>query len=148
MPFAHVALPYDLAAEAAGPLGLVSALAGSASTLTALYGLTAEELGDSRQRGLAAFAQLRDLTLLQTELSPVALSAALLPASLEELDIAFADPAETGGPEAPPLLAAFETLCSLRRVTFTCFAHWVLGSSCADGTSPGQLQLPPGLEVC
>ena len=149
VPFASVTLPYHLPARPSGPLGLVSALAGSASTLTALHGLPTAELERSRDRGLAAFTRLRALTLRLAPVFPAPLSASLLPAGLEELTVELVDTRDSGHPIEPPPLAAFSTLQSLRRVTFTgYYSEWHFSSSRADGWPTGCLQLPASLEVC
>ena len=134
VPFACVRLPYSFL-DHPGPLGLVSALAGSVSTLTELRGLPAAELEDSQERGLAAFTRLRALTVRQTPESPVALSATLLPACLVELEIEAADPLETGSLIAPPPLGAFRKLDRLRRMVYTDFAQWNWAAAPADNCS-------------
>ena len=67
---------------------LVSARAGSTTTLAALHGLPLEELHDSPEPGLAGFTWLRAVTLHQTPIAlgfPEPLDAALLPPGLRDL---------------------------------------------------------------
>jgi len=128
--FSGVHLPYDPAEiqwppPAAVPSQLLSALTASASTLVELHDLP---LRDQLAVGLAAFTQLRVLTLRQT-CRMEALHAALLPASLEALTLQLnlPDMAHAGGLD-PPLFAGFDRLRHLRRVTLVECTSWDLGS--------------------
>ena len=130
---------------------LVSALAGSAVTLTALHGLP---LGaaqrDRPHAGLAAFTQLRALTLYQTEAFPKPLRATHLPASLEELTVASTAAMGADWMSAQqPALVAFDELSSLRRLTLVNYFDWRLRSE-GDHDGAGTYdppQLPHSLQV-
>ena len=126
---ASVRVPDCLVLQPGPRLSLVSALADSAPTLTALYGLPLGELQESPGQGLAGFTRLRSLMLRRPDLPcvpPPALSATLLPASLQELTVRAADPEETSDYGVMPALVAFERLCHLHRISFGHHAIWKL----------------------
>ncbi len=129
----------------------VSALASSASTLTALHGLPLYAAQQNRpQPGLAAFTQLRALTLYQTEAAPKALRAMHLPASLEELtlesQIAVTWAADWMQYRLPSIVA-FDELTRLRRLTLASFQQFSLRTGDDEEGLSQQLQLPHSLEV-
>ncbi len=146
---------------------LEPALACTASTLAALHGLFPEELeedlyttwrkmtgvGGQRELGLAAFTQLRALTLRFTWRSPRQLTATVLPASLEELTLAVDGWRALEPRRAPgaPLLIGFRRLPDLgqklRRITFVGQQCWPLGSRDDEAENPERLQLPPSIQV-
>ncbi len=128
---------------------VVSALAGSAATLTTLHGLP---LGvaqrDRPHPGLAAFTQLRALTLQQMEARPKALRAAHLPASLEQLTLATqADEDGDYMHRQLPALGALNGLTRLRRLSLAGFEQfWMRTEDGAEGYFQ-QIQFPQSLEV-
>jgi len=69
------------------PSGIVSALAGSAATLTALHGLPLVKPPAGGDPVWAAFTELRDLSLRQTWRQMDVLRATELPASLQDLKL-------------------------------------------------------------
>ncbi len=127
----------------------VPALAHSALTLTALHGLPLPELPDSHGLQLAAFSQLRALTLHHKRDSVRVLRATHLPPSLLEITVSVHKPPNdyfAGMHMPPPLLVDFDRLHSLRRVSLACYTEWQLQSwSDQDQTIP--VQLPPSLQV-
>ncbi len=116
---------------------VMAALAGSASTLTAVHDLP---LRNSETLTLAAFPRLRAVTLRVVQSSPGLLSATQLPISLEELTLEGIRHRTRN----PPCFASLETLRNLRRLTFRNFQRWEL-SAYKETTCP--LRLPPSLEV-
>ena len=123
---------------------VTSALAGSASVLTAQDGLP---LHDGQELGLAAFTQLRALTLRETSAPPEVLRATDLPTSLEELTLAGSGGTYTPEALGLPWFAGLERLPRLRRLTLLRYVSWQTGDWDADAQQPGPLHLPPGLEV-
>ncbi len=132
---------------------VMSALATSSATLTALHGLALSVAQRDRrpQPGLAAFTRLRALTLHQTEERPEALRATHLPASLEELTLARQAAVDTDWrPSELPALVAFGGLSKLRRLTLAGFEYgwWIRGADdrAEEGRSHDTL-FPHSLEV-
>jgi len=130
---------------------VVSALAGSASMLTALHDLPLiEPRSGSPELVLAAFTQLRELSLRQTWHLDV-LRAAELPASLEDLQLIMDIPDNTDAlinEDPPPFFEAFDRLHSLRRITLTDFRSWQLHSWDDTESHWHPAPPPPSLEVC
>lgn len=130
------------------PLMLVAALAGSASTLTALHGLPLIELAACSELGLAPFTRLRALTLCQTGSSPDVLFGTVLPASLEEVTLEFFDPRDPHANNSViPQFLGFSRLHSLRRIVLAGHTSWALGSWDGEREFGSRLQLPPSFEV-
>jgi len=126
---------------------VVSALARSAATLTALHGLPMPD-GPAYDQ-LAAFTQLRVVTLRVTSDSPDVLRAGQLPPSLEQLTLqAPAQGYSSGVNTGLPWFCGCDQLRSLRRITFAGYGVWRLGSWDPITEQPCPLQLPPGFEVC
>ena len=128
------------------PPMIVTALARSASTLTALHDLPLVKPWvapppDGPGLGLAALTRLRALTLRQTWEDFAELRAGDLPPSLEDLKLVMQNPRHVEGvSDDLPLFVAFDMLQNLRRITLS--EYRVL-----------KLQwhptlLPPRLEVC
>ena len=115
------------------PSRILSALAGSAATLTALHGLPVVKppAGCDPGLGLAAFTELRNLSLRQTWREMDVLQATDLPATLQDLKIVMNIAEYRGTPlgqlQAPPLFVAFHRLQSLRRVTLAGYRLLNLG---------------------
>ena len=133
---------------------VVSALAMSSSTLTALHGLalTVAQRDRRPQPGLAAFTRLRALTLHQTESAPEALPATHLPASLEELTLAWQPASDADWRSQLPALVAFGGLSKLRRLTLAGFEQtwWIRGTDSRQEEEEGQSHdtlFPHSLEV-
>ncbi len=129
---------------------VTSALAGSAATLAALRGFPLVELQGSPDGGLAAFTQLRALSLRQNLEAPRILHAAQLPASIEELTL-IGDAVLnefTNDPYIPPTLVGFRSLHSLRRITLMHYHEWRWGVADAAEAQQVPGHLPPSLEVC
>ena len=129
------------------PPGLVSALAGSAPTLTALHGLPTAELQSESQLPLAAFPRLRALTLRQTRNSPGVLPATLLPPSLKEFALTYSDAPNDGDHNRPMRLVGFDALSQLRRITLAGHTFWPLGTWFYEGDPPQRLRLPASLQA-
>jgi len=132
------------------PSRILSALAGSAATLTALHGLPLVKppAGGDPGLGLAAFTELRDLSLRQTWREMDVLQATDLPASLQDLKVVMNIAEHKGIPigqlQAPPLFVAFDRLQSLRRVTLAGYRLLNLGKWGRRLDCP---PLPASLEV-
>jgi len=126
------------------PALAVSALAGSASTLTALRGLPLVEPADHPEPGLAAFTRLRALALRQTWAALGVLRVAQLPASLTELHLLV----DGTIPTNLPFFVGFDRLTNLRQITSAGHHSWMLGCWDDDEGERCQLRLPPGFEVC
>jgi len=126
------------------PALVVSALASSASTLTALRGLPLVEPADHPEPGLAAFTQLRALELRQTSAALQVLRVTQLPASLTDLELSAVTFPRTG----LPLFVGLDGLSSLRQITSAGHVSWKLGSWDDDAGERCQLRLPPVFEVC
>ena len=123
-----------------------AALARSATTLTALHDLPLAELPDSHGLQLAAFSQLRVLTLHHWRDSVRVLRATHLPSSLLDVTVSVHVPPNKYSGGTPPLLVDFDRLLNLRRISFASYADWQLKScSDQDGTIP--VLFPPSLEV-
>ena len=125
------------------PALVVAALAGSASTLTALHGLPLVEPADHPEPGLAAFTRLRVLTLRQTWAALEVLRVAQLPASLTELQLSV----DTNKRTSLPLFVGLDGLSSLRRITSAGHVRWKLGSWDDEAEEPCELSLPSSFEV-
>ena len=128
---------------------VVSALAGSASMLIALQNLPlVEPSSGDPELVLAAFTQLRELSLRQTWHMDV-LRATNLPASLEDLQLIMNLPdfVDALGQD-PPLFEAFDRLHNLRRITLTDYWSWNLGRWNDAQTRWHPAMLPRSLEVC
>ena len=145
-------LPYGPANMAGGqwpppaavPSQLVSALAGSASTLVELHDLP---LVGEQAVGLAAFTRLRVLTLRQAS-EMRALPSTLLPASLEDLTlISHLPTAWHGLGDRPPHFTNCDRLRRLRRITLAEFAHWSLASPGGGHGERHPAPFPQSLEV-
>ncbi len=124
------------------PNQIVSALAGSAGTLTELHGLPLMEGQDRPEMGLAAFKQLRSLGLLQTWDGPGVLHVELLPATLEELELRAAA-------EEPslPWFSDLDSLNSLRQLTFVNYIGYEMGSADSEQGQGCPLRVPPSFQV-
>ena len=128
---------------------IASALAGSAATLTALYNvpLVKPPPGGDLGLGLAAFTELRDLSLRQMWEDMDILPATDLPASLQDLrlvmDIAEYRGIPYGLLQSLPPFVAFDRLQSLRRITLTEYRLLNLGKWERLEDPP----FPPSLEV-
>ena len=131
---------------AASPATLAWALAGSASTLTALHGLPIPQPSDRPRLGLTAFTRLRTLTLVHTLGSQQVAAAELLPTSLRELTLRCSC-LEAALDMKPPLLCGFSRLTNLQRLTLVEYDGWLLGSRDAGADRPGRLRLPLSLKV-
>ena len=106
--------------------GVIPALAGSASTLTALRGLPLGELRDSSVAlGLAPFTRLRAVSIKPRRESPGTLPARLLPACLEELTLTVNNSPTLVDALKPPLLVGFRRLQHLRRITLVGYKQWL-----------------------
>ena len=126
----------------------VPALAGLAPTLTALRGLPIMELHHVAPTGLAGFTRLRALTLRHMRDWHQPLQSALLPASLEELTLASSNALDyCDNFRLPPVFGTFGKLCLLRRITFTGYAAWRLGSWDRYEGLLSRVQLPPSCQV-
>ena len=124
----------------------MSALAGSASTLTALHGLPL--LSEHLEMGLAAFSQLRAVTLRHTSHGIDRLHAAQLPLSLEELTLVLARPEADANNTSLPLLVDLDRLTNLRRISFGNYCRRKLGSWDPPTRQRGPLHPAPSLKVC
>ena len=129
---------------------VVSAMSGSAATLTALYELPLAELRD--MPGVAPFTELRALDLRQRLKGPQALRAEKLPASIEQLTLTsratLDDFMDDAGALCPPALVGIHRLPNLRRITLIHYFTWFL---CFENDEDGERslsRLPPCLEVC
>ncbi len=128
------------------PPMIVTALARSASTLTALHHLPlvepwVEPSPDDTGLGLAALTQLRALTLRQTWEDLTQLRADDLPPSLEDLTLVMQHPRDLDCFwEDLPSFVAFDRLQNLRRLTLDEYSLLELRWHPA--------LLPPSLEVC
>ena len=146
VPVASVRLP-----ESAAPLpphavsAVMSALARSAATLTALRGLPLPD-GPAFDQ-LAAFLQLRVVTLRVTSDSPEVLQASQLPPSLERMTIQAPQGYSSGANAGLPWFSGCEQLRKLRRITFAGYGVWRLGSWDPATEQPCPLHLPPGFKV-
>ena len=130
---------------------VVSALAGSASTLAALHNLPLRKLpadDSDPEVGLAAFTQLRELSLRQIWHMDV-LRAADLPASLEDFELIMnlADLEGFDWP-GPPNFVAFDSHQNLRRITLAGFPSWKIGGYSRQRRRWRPALLPRSLEVC
>ena len=123
------------------PSRIVSALAGSAATLTALHGLPLMEGQLRSAAGLGAFTRLRALSLLQaTQGSELrSLQAAQLPTALEQLKLT-----QTVADPSLPIFADLDRLSSLRQLTF---ADNIIWDSGADRQNRRPLRVPPSFQV-
>ncbi len=129
---------------------VVSALACSASTLTALHGLClAGTAADAQHPRLAALSRLRDLTLCHWDDCVAVLQAAHLPSSLKELRVEEHGAAHRRAPAVLPPLVSLDRLRNLRRLTFAQHSRklWQL-YSLDDDQRRIPVQLPQSLEVC
>jgi len=155
--FGSVHLPYD--PEGMGdeqwpalpkrPPPVVSALAGSASTLTALHNLPLREPpSGAPMLGLVAFTQLRALSLRQTGHVDV-LRATNLPASLEDLELIM-NLADDEGTDwiGSPKFVAFDSHQNLRRITLAGFPTWNIGGYDRQRRLWRPALLRRSLEVC
>jgi len=143
---ASVTLPDSTRLLSTSPTTLAHALAGSASTLTALHGLPMPQPSDRPQLGLTAFTRLRTLTLVHTLGSQQVVAAELLPLSLRELTLRCTC-LEAAPDMQPPLLCSFSRLTNLQRLTLVEYDEWLLGSRDAGADRPGRLRLPLSLQV-
>ena len=140
----------------------VPALARSASTLTGLQGLPIRGLSTRAGTGPTAFTRLRVLTLCQTVgLVERGLRAEYLPVSLEDLTLRLAldyciiDTASSDedtyevhqGIRAPPVFVDFHSLCRLRRITFSRYDVWHLGTWDDEAKQLLPVQLPTSVSV-
>ena len=134
----------------AAQITLLSAMMGSAPTLTAIHGLPLGHLQDGEATALTAFTRLRALSLCQQLRSDSSLRARQLPASVEELTVAIGTDyhahMEHGTAGPPFTLVGFHELVSLRRISFCNRFHWNINFS-DDGRTGRLLHLPPNLEV-
>jgi len=135
---------------------VIAALASSASTLTALHRLPLwdeeddeDEVDDdvlpvrSREPALAAFTQLRALTLRETTTTLFVLRANSLPTSFLQLKLVAGRDCQDG----LPLFAAFDRLQNLRRLTLRHYESWHLGTWDDEEERSRPPQLPPNLQV-
>jgi len=153
----HTSLTREQPVRSRTPSQVLSALAGSASTLTALHGVPLLDPLRHRTLGLAAFTRLRALTLRQASDAVHELRAAQLPASLEELTVTLALPkpqlerviyyASVPRPNVP-VLVDFEGMTNLRRISFGDYWSWELASRDRQTGQRGLLHTPPSLQVC
>ena len=131
---------------------IVSAMAASAATLTALRGLPLVGPEDGPQADLTAFTRLRGLSLRQTLGSPDVLRAEHLPASLEDIMVVLDVPLDQILAVAytiyPPVFAALERFRNLRRIVLANYPDWALNSWDNELRQGGPLRVPPNLEVC
>jgi len=130
---------------------VVSAMAGSAATLTALYELPLVELRD--MPSLAPFTELRALDLRQRTEAREALLAAQLPVGIEELTLtshATLDDLIEDAWLNPPALVGFHRLPNLRRITLNHYYSyfWHLFFTDNEDGKRSLSRLPPCLEVC
>ena len=119
---------------------VMSVLAASASTLTALHGIP---LRGDQGFGLTAFTQLRALTLQQWRDPPDVLRATDLPPTVRDLTL---DSGLTVH-EDLPRFAALDELHNLRRITLRGYRKWQLGSWDEEEGRCRPLQLPLNLAV-
>ncbi len=144
--FGHVSLGHRRTAEAPPPempTQIVAALTGSSSSmLTAFHNLPLVQPEDQPPAALAAFTQLRTLTLRQTWDGPNILRLAQLPASLEELTLT---PAAKPEDISVPVFVDLDSLPSLRRITCASYLGWELGSGDWERRP---ICVPPSFEVC
>jgi len=150
-PLVGVTLPESVSELPAVALsGILSALAGSAPTLTALHGVPILDLPVGPTAGLGRLTQLRVLTLRQTADSrQEGLLDSQLPASVQELTLVGV-PLDEGDPPAYLLpLMDFHRLHNLRRLTLADQQSWkllVVDNGELEYVDP--VHLPPGLQVC
>ena len=129
---------------------VVSALATSAATLTALRALPLEAaLRDRPQLGLAALTQLRAVSFYQAVNALEGLQATHLPTSLQKLELICFDPeeAEDWDHPMPPALIDFDRLHNLRRISLSLYASWQLSSRDNETGSLRPPQLPQSMEA-
>jgi len=127
------------------PWQIMSALAGSGATLAALHNFPLMEGQVPPQADLAAFTQLRYLSLLQIWDGLSVLHVAHLPATLERLELTAAAE-ET----RLPLFSGLESLARLRMLMFFDYAEYRLGSAGVDGEHGRwrPMRVPPSFQVC
>ena len=117
------------------PPRLLTRLARSASTLTALHHLPLvkpweEPSPDDTGRGLAALTRLRALTLRQTWEHFAELRAGDLPPSLEDLKLVMQHPRHVQSVHKDlPLFVDFDMLHNLRRLTLAEYWAWGYGGT-------------------
>ncbi len=128
---------------------VVSALATSAATLTALRALPLQAaLRDRPQLGLAALTELRALRLYQADDAPEGLQATRLPTSLQKLKLICFDPMDDGWDEPMlPALVDFDRLHNLRRISLSQYERWRLSSRDHETGQLCALQVPHSLEA-
>ena len=123
------------------PWQIMSALAGSGATLAALHNYPLMEGQVRPQAALAAFTQLRYLSLLQIWDGLRVLHVGHLPATLERLELtASAEESRL------PLFSGLESLPRLRMLMFFDYAEYRLGNSAQGQWRP--MRVPPSFQVC
>ncbi len=130
---------------------IVSALAGSAATITALHGFPLVAAREGPGVSLAALTQLRTLNMRQTLLrSPARLQASQLPASIEQLTFTGVAPHEDPQDDEvySPELIGFHKLRNLLYMTFADQHSWELMMLDDDSWRQDPMHLPPNLQVC
>jgi len=149
VPLAGVTLPNTASVLSTPPTVFVSALAGSAATLTALHGLPLVRLQCSVGEALP---RLRALTLRHRHLdTPLVLDAKLLPAELEQLTLTFSGVLDPYYYESTPaLVSSLDRLQSLRQIIFAGAYIWPHRRWEWDRVEAplDRLQVPRGVEVC
>lgn len=145
----HDSLMHEQPPPAALPSLVVSALARSARTLTALHGLPWVEPADHPEAGLAAFICLLALTVIQTGDDLPVLRATHLPRSLEDVKLVLDLPeVDDDLCQAMPLLADFDRLRHLQKITVVEYRDWQFGREEDDMSQQWfPALLPPSLRV-